>query len=471
MKRFKIFCVLMILFFTMTNSIYALQQQQIVSVGKHSFIINEEVAKSENIKVKKPTIELTNEETKEHNLKGIILNGNGTTEEATVIEKVYKKNTLSTSGTAIVSAELADLSMNSLTAEVQPFEVGETANFEFEMANYGGTTAYNTMVRVIVDNEDVGGLITGNILPGYVYTFTLMIDGITEGTHEIELDIMGNNLETDYSNNNISEDFVWQGVPDLVAKTFYTVSGDTSFVEGESVAFRFSVKNEGTGMAEGIDNYILVNGQELAILSYPNLDVGYTLTCSFTLTFNSPGDYTLQLYVNKDHSIVESNYNNNTKTKAVAIISESAYLDFGWPTTTVPIQPYSYNDVWQPAMDASISNWNDAGVEVTFVKDSSCDNIVIAESRAEDWYGINSVIYNGSELVSFDITLNSRTISRDATNVSNFIQSVFVHELGHSIWLRDNPPTTSPSIMSHSRDRDTMTDPQTYDINAVNAKY
>lgn len=73
--------------------------------------------------------------------------------------------------------------------------------------------------------------------------------------------------------------------------------------------------------------------------------------------------------------------------------------------------------------------------------------------------------------MSFDITLNSRTISRDATNVSNFIQSVFVHELGHSIWLRDNPPTTSPSIMSHSRDRDTMTDPQTYDINAVNAKY
>ncbi len=397
--------------------------------------------------------------------------GQGTAQEATVAEEIYKKNTLSTSGTATVRAELADLSMNSLTAEVQPFEVGETANFEFEMANYGGTTAFNTYVYVTVDDDNVGGFNIGSILPGYVYTFPLMIDGITEGTHEIILNATSSSLETDYSNNIIGEDFVWQGVPDLVAKSFNTVSGDTSFVEGEAVAFTFSVKNEGTRIAEGIQNYLLINGQELAILSYPSLDVGSTLTCSFSLTFNSPGDYNLQLYVNKDHSIVESNYNNNTKTKTVTIISEWAYLDYGWSTTTIPIQPYSYNDVWQTAMDASISSWNNAGVEVTFGKDSSCDNTVIAAYLDADWYGNITCYPNESELESFDISLNSRRISEDTTNTSNFIQSVFVHELGHTIWLRDNPPTGLDSIMYHFRDRDTMTEPQDYDINAVNAKY
>ncbi len=472
MKRFKVFCVLMILFFTMTNYSYALQQQQNDSVGKHSFIINEEVAKSENITVENLTIELSDEETKEQTEKGIIINGQGTAQEATVAEEIYKKNTLSSSGNATVRAELADLSMNSLTAEVQPFEVGETANFEFEMANYGGTTAFNTYVYLTIDDDNIGGFNIGSILPGYTYTFPLMIDGITEGTHEIILNATSISLETDYSNNIIGEDFVWQGVPDLVAKSFNTVSGDTSFVEGEAVAFTFSVKNEGTGIAEGIQNYLLINGQEFAILSYPSLNVGSTLTCSFSLTFNSPSDYNLQLYVNKDHSIVESNYNNNTKTKAVTIISEWAYLDYGWSTTTIPIQPYSYNDVWQTPMDASISNWNDAvGLEVTFYKDSSCNNTVTAEYRPEEWYGLYDPNESGNELISFDITLNSRRISEDATNVSNFIQSVFVHELGHSIWLRDNPPTGLDSIMYHFRDRNTMTEPQEYDIDAVNAKY
>ena len=65
----------------------------------------------------------------------------------------------------------------------------------------------------------------------------------------------------------------------------------------------------------------------------------------------------------------------------------------------------------------------------------------------------------------------NQSISNDATNFNNFVQSVLVHELGHILCLADNPSTTSSSIMKYSRDRNTLTRPQTYDINDVNTKF
>ena len=147
------------------------------------------------------------------------------------------------------------------------------------------------------------------------------------------------------------------------------------------------------------------------------------------------------------------------------------YLSFGWPSSNIPIQEYDYNDVWQPAMDASLSNWNNSGAGITYSKVSSSDNTVTAAQYSYSDYGRRYRTYSGSELLDYDIELNARTISEDATNFSNFVQSVFVHELGHNLWLDDNPDTTSSSIMKYSRDRNTMTNPQTYDVNSVKAKY
>lgn len=65
----------------------------------------------------------------------------------------------------------------------------------------------------------------------------------------------------------------------------------------------------------------------------------------------------------------------------------------------------------------------------------------------------------------------SRTISNKATNISNFAKSTVTHEFGHVFWLCDNPTTNKSSIMKSSRNRNTMTVPQTFDIDNVNAKY
>ncbi|MCK6078452.1 hypothetical protein [Paenibacillus silvae] len=149
----------------------------------------------------------------------------------------------------------------------------------------------------------------------------------------------------------------------------------------------------------------------------------------------------------------------------------ATYLTYGYPSSTIPIKSYSYNDTWQVPMDASLSNWNNANAKVTFSKNSNSTNTITAAQFDYEDYGVNYVTYSGSEVTKFRIELNARKISADATDFSKFVQSVFVHELGHSIWLGDNPSTTSSSIMKYSRDRNTMTKPQTFDINNVKAKY
>jgi len=149
--------------------------------------------------------------------------------------------------------------------------------------------------------------------------------------------------------------------------------------------------------------------------------------------------------------------------------AKADYKSYGYPTTSIPIKSFSYNSAWQAPMMQSMQNWNNNS-EVFFHTLGSI-NTITAEQKSYDWYGLNKCHYSGSKLLSFEITLNSRTISRDATNINNFIQSVLVHELGHSIWLADNPGTMYNSIMKYGRDRNTMTLPQTYDIQQVNAKY
>ena len=164
-------------------------------------------------------------------------------------------------------------------------------------------------------------------------------------------------------------------------------------------------------------------------------------------------------------------------TAATASASDPAFLGYGWPKsgsiTVIPLNSWSYNSVWQPAMDQGMLNWNGSPAHILFSKTSKSPNTVVAASYTATWYGLNSpktdwLIW--SKLNSFQIQLNARTISRDAKNVPNFIQSVFAHELGHSVWLADNPPETW-SLMNYSRDRNTVTKPASVDVTRVNTKY
>lgn len=100
-------------------------------------------------------------------------------------------------------------------------------------------------------------------------------------------------------------------------------------------------------------------------------------------------------------------------------------------------------------------------------------NSIEAARYNDTWYGLTSQTYNSSTgyTTKFTIKVNARTISEDATNFNNFAKSTVTHEFGHVFWLCDNPNTSKSSIMKYSRNRNSMTAPQTFDVDNVNAKY
>ncbi|MEO3794958.1 matrixin family metalloprotease [Nonomuraea sp. B10E15] len=138
----------------------------------------------------------------------------------------------------------------------------------------------------------------------------------------------------------------------------------------------------------------------------------------------------------------------------------------GLQTPQLSVYPYNYNDVWQPAMNKAGSNWNATSTPVRVYKDSDSGSTITAKSYSNTWYGT----YTRCGPSCFYIKLNSRTIARDASNTSNFITSVLVHELGHALNLAHNTVT---SIMNRSRNRNstTYTKPRPHDVSDVNAYY
>ena len=132
------------------------------------------------------------------------------------------------------------------------------------------------------------------------------------------------------------------------------------------------------------------------------------------------------------------------------------------PSINVPIN--NYNDTWKDPMLAAAAAWNGTPTLVTVGTLSSSSNQVLAASYSDTWYGEASSANPGP----FTIKLNSRTINRDARNFYNFVKSTLVHEYGH-IFCLDH--TSQTSIMKTSRNRDTMTNPQQFDIDEVNSVY
>ncbi len=151
------------------------------------------------------------------------------------------------------------------------------------------------------------------------------------------------------------------------------------------------------------------------------------------------------------------------------------YLSYGSKTGNVNVKEYSdkYNDTWVSVLNNGISAWNNSSANVSISKTSSSKNSIEAAQYDDTWYGLTSPAYDTSTgyIVKFTIKVNARTISADATNFNNFAKSTVTHEFGHVFWLCDNPNTSKSSIMKHSRNRNTMTTPQTFDIDNVNAKY
>jgi len=400
MKKLKIFTAFIIIFLIVASSSYAFQIQQ-DNLASNSVNVN-----NSNFKIK--YIELTKSSNEKGNEKSLTLSEKCTINEVTVIDSIYGREEeseslitdVSTSPISAQSVDTIDLSMNSLTAPTQPFEVGEEANIHFTIANYGPNNAINTNVRVDVDGSQVGSIPMGTILAGYQYNAEFDLTGPSEGTHEIKLIAqVGYGLtDTNLNNNTIIRSFVWKGIPDLVAKSFETVS--TYLHTGEDIEFRFRVANEGTGKAVGtINNHLSINGQAIAVIPITDLDAGYTATITFTLTFNEPETYYMLMDVNKNATIVESNYSNNSKFNSVTIeptvlldvpeYTQQPYDSICWATSAAMVISYFSDDLYNRNIDIATTEFGENFNQGIY-------NIGIMEDYVEDYTGVNGSVQNNA---------------------------------------------------------------------------
>lgn len=158
----------------------------------------------------------------------------------------------------------------------------------------------------------------------------------------------------------------------------------------------------------------------------------------------------------------------------ISVYAADPYGVCGSKTGKISVKSYSsYNDMWVSSIDNGISAWNNSRANVTISVSSWSKNSIEVDRYNDEWYGLTTQTYNTSTgyTSKFVMQINARTISNDATDYRNFIKSTVAHEFGHVFWLCDNPSTTSQSIMSYRRDREKTTEPTTFDINNVNAKY
>ncbi|WP_127933045.1 hypothetical protein [Nonomuraea polychroma] len=136
----------------------------------------------------------------------------------------------------------------------------------------------------------------------------------------------------------------------------------------------------------------------------------------------------------------------------------------GQDIASIAIYPYSYNSTWQTPMNAALSNWNATASPANFYKSTYSGSTITVSSYSDTWYGY----YQRCGGSCMYVRLNSRTINRDASNFANFVTSTLVHEFGHALNLAHNSLT---SIMNTSRNRNTMTKPQSHDVADVNSYY
>ncbi|MCL2572900.1 MAG: InlB B-repeat-containing protein, partial [Defluviitaleaceae bacterium] len=165
-------------------------------------------------------------------------------------------------------------------------------------------------------------------------------------------------------------------------------------------------------------------------------------------------------------------------------IDTARHLPYWYHSTGITLRNFeiysSLSANWQPAMMSGVTGWNNSNTPIGFLVSSASNNEVIAEPRRGrhevaflGW--LEGEVVPGHQLIRFEIVLNSysiipyaRSIGRDLYEA---VTTVMLHELGHAIGLRDNPPVNriaSNSVMGWWCVEDRILIPTHYDVDSVN---
>ncbi|WP_017581884.1 zinc metalloprotease [Nocardiopsis valliformis] len=160
----------------------------------------------------------------------------------------------------------------------------------------------------------------------------------------------------------------------------------------------------------------------------------------------------------------------------IGLCSVPAHADYysgGVGSPRFSVRYTGVNDTYVNRFNTSRGNWNrttNTNVSITRSTSSSVNRTMTAARYNDSWYGLYTPSGTRNNR-RFVIRVNARTLARDSgSNMTAWILSTTVHELGHALSLADNPRTSSLSIMKHNRNR-TRTTPYAYDVSEVRRIY
>lgn len=208
-----------------------------------------------------------------------------------------------------------------------PFTALADTNLEVTIANIGGASTGNFTLGIKIDDILMGSTTVNSLAPNTGTIYTLILQDVPEGYHTVQVigDYYNVVAESNEDNNTVSATYLWVGTPNLKAES---LSADSipPFGVGKGIGFTFRISNNGNGSINGdCPVELRVNGDVIATWTVTNWPAQKYLEDSFTLTFNAPGTYTVEMRADPYNAIAESNeYDNNiSNTYQVVILPDS----------------------------------------------------------------------------------------------------------------------------------------------------
>jgi hypothetical protein len=143
----------------------------------------------------------------------------------------------------------------------------------------------------------------------------------------------------------------------------------------------------------------------------------------------------------------------------------------GYADSDIDYQNYGVGSIYLNAMSSAMSAWNNAYCDCTVSSSAGSYNPLVTFTSGGTVYGFYQILAQSDadpyhKTTWFRIGMNSDLFPSMSTNAR---KSTCVHELGHAMGLNDL--TSGTAIMNVNRNRDSIYNPQSDDINGVNASW
>ncbi len=319
-----------------------------------------------------------------------------------------------------------------------PFEALGDAKIEVKISNRGNATASKFYFGVYVDNVSVGKGYISSLAAGYAYSAEVTLSNIKEGSHAIKIDADVDNKvsESNEGNNTMTKSFTWRGTPDLAAE----ITGgpaNNSNIDGESsFQFNFYVKNIGNGGASKIPVAITVGDSYLTTSIDGTLPAKSETYVPVTITFYGYGKNNVELSINRDKTISESNYSNNTAIKTYNIVYCTHFLGYNKFSATsaknIKFFVTSSAKEYFPDIDYDrFSEWNNVTENVIIKRvNTKSDADFYVEAIELEKPSILGVTVKDDRTIQLNIQQDS-LIDEPIENKNR----TYLHEMGHALGL------------------------------------